>query len=75
VFEWHKRFEEAQEVRMKKSRVKTMLTEFSYAKSIIHHESVPERQTVNDNFYKEVIKRSIAGVHRVMPEFQESGSW
>jgi hypothetical protein len=36
---------------------------------------VPEKQTVNGKFYKEVIKRLIARVHLVRPEFQESGSW
>jgi hypothetical protein len=32
VFEWHERFKEAQNVRMQKSLVKTMLTAFFYAK-------------------------------------------
>jgi histone-lysine N-methyltransferase SETMAR len=32
------------------------------------------KNIVNGNFYKEVIKRSIARVHRVRPKFQESGS-
>jgi hypothetical protein len=36
---------------------------------------VPEKQTVNGEFKKEVIKRLIARVHRVRPEFQEGGSW
>jgi hypothetical protein len=36
---------------------------------------VPEKQIVNGECYKEVIKRFIARVHRVRPEFQESGSW
>jgi transposase len=34
-----------------------------------------KKQTVNGKFYKEVIKRLIARVHRVRPVFQESGSW
>jgi hypothetical protein len=50
----------AQKVRMQKSRMKTMLTEFVYAKGIIHHEYVPENQTVNGKYYKKVIKRLIA---------------
>jgi hypothetical protein len=74
VFEWHKRFK-AQKVRMQKSWVKTMLTAYLMLKGIIHHEIVPERQTVNCEFYKEVIKRLSARVHCVKPEFQESGSW
>jgi hypothetical protein len=74
VFEWHKRLKEAQKLRMQKLRVKTMLTAFCDAKVIIHYEFVPEKQTVNGKFYKEVIKRLVARVHRVKPEFQESGS-
>jgi transposase len=65
----------AQKVRMHKLRVKTMLTAFLDAKGNIHHEFIPEKQTVNGKFYKEKIKRLIAQVHRVRPEFQESGSW
>jgi hypothetical protein len=45
---------------MQKSRVKTMLTVFFYAKDIIHHEIVPEKQTVDGRFYKEVTKKLIA---------------
>jgi hypothetical protein len=75
VFEWHKRFKKAQKVRMEKSRVKTTLTAFFYAKGIIRHEFVPVKQTVNGKFHKEAIKRLIARDHRVRPEFQESGSW
>jgi hypothetical protein len=37
-----------------------MLTAFFNAKGIIHHEFVPEKQTVNSKFYEEVIKRLIA---------------
>jgi hypothetical protein len=59
---------------MQKPWVKTMLTAFFNAEDIIHHEFVPEKQTVNGKFYKEAIKRLIAQV-RVRPEFQESGSW
>jgi hypothetical protein len=36
---------------------------------------VPEKQTVNGKFHEEAIKRSLARVHRVRPEFQGSGSW
>jgi hypothetical protein len=50
----------AQKVRMQKLRLKTMLTAFFYAKDIIHHKYVPEKQTVNGKFHKEVIKRLVA---------------
>jgi histone-lysine N-methyltransferase SETMAR len=47
----------------------------SYIKGVIYHKFMPEKQTVNGKFYKKVIKRPIGRVHRVRPEFQESGSW
>jgi hypothetical protein len=75
VFEWHKMFKKAQKLRMQKSWVKTMLTAFFDAKGIIHHEFVHKQQTVNGKYYKNVIKRLIAQVHHLRPEFQESGSW
>jgi hypothetical protein len=49
----------AQKVRMQKSWVKTMLTAFFDAKDIIHHEFVPENQTVNGTFHEKVIKRLV----------------
>jgi hypothetical protein len=49
----------AQKVRRQKSWVKTMLTAFFDANGIIHHEFVPEKQIVNAEIYKEVIKRLI----------------
>jgi hypothetical protein len=52
-----------------------MLTAFFYAKVIIHYEFLTEKQPVNGKFYKDAIKRLIARVHCVRPEFQESGSW
>jgi hypothetical protein len=48
-----------------------MLTVFFYAKGIIHQESVPAKQAVNDKFYEDVIKRLIA----LGLEFQERVPW
>jgi histone-lysine N-methyltransferase SETMAR len=45
------------------------------AEGIIHHEFMTEKQFVNGEFCNEVIKKLIARVHCVRPEFQESGSW
>jgi hypothetical protein len=33
----------------------------------MHHEFVPDKQTVNGKFYKEVINRFIALVHYISP--------
>jgi hypothetical protein len=52
-----------------------MLTAFFDVKGVIHHEFVPEKQTVNSKFYKVMINRLIARVRHVRPEFQGSGSW
>jgi hypothetical protein len=52
-----------------------MLITFTYAKGIIHHEFVPDKQTVKGEFYEDVTKGLIVLMHRVRPEFQESGSW
>jgi hypothetical protein len=68
VFEWHKMFKEAHKVRMQKSRVKTMLTAFFYAESIIHHEFVLEKQTLTVSFIRRWLRDWL-------PEFRESGSW
>jgi hypothetical protein len=38
----------------------------------MHHEFVPEKQTVNGKFYKEVLKRLMVLVHSVS---EESASW
>jgi hypothetical protein len=66
---------ESSERESAKIAVEKMLTAFFDAKITIHHEFVPEKQILNGKFCKEVIKRLIAPVHRVRPEFQESGSW
>jgi histone-lysine N-methyltransferase SETMAR len=52
-----------------------MLTVFFYTNGIIPHEFVPEKPIVNVKFYKENFNRSIARVHQVRPESQESESW
>jgi hypothetical protein len=65
----------AQKIGMQKSRVKIMLTAFLDAKGVIHHEFVPQKQTVNGRLYKKLIERMITRVHLFRPEFQEIGSW
>jgi hypothetical protein len=45
---------------MQKLWVKTMLSAFFDAKGIIHHKFVPQKQTINGKFYKNMIKRSVA---------------
>lgn len=55
--------------------MKTILNAFLDIKGIVHHEFVPEKQTASGAFCKEMVKRLIARVRRVRPEFQECESW
>ena len=52
-------------VRLQKSKVKTMLASFYDSKGIIHHEFVPERQTVTGSFYLSVLERLWKRIRRV----------
>jgi hypothetical protein len=72
---WSPKKPKAQKVRTQKSRVKTILTAFFMLKVSFVINLCRKKQTVNGKFYKEVIKRLVARVHRVKPEFQESWSW
>jgi len=46
----------SKKVRLQKSKVKKMLVCFYDSKGIIHHEFVPERQTVTGSFYLSVLE-------------------
>jgi hypothetical protein len=72
VFEWHKRYINAQKARMKKSQMKIILTACFDAKSLFIT-NLCRKQTVNGKLYKEVIKRWIARVHRVGLSFRKVG--
>jgi len=52
-----------------------MLVCFYDSKGIIHHESVPEGQTVTGNFYLSVLERLWKRIRRVRPEYPAPGSW
>lgn len=69
--EWHTTSSPRQKkARMSKSRVKSMLIVFFYAKGIVHHEFVPPGQTVNAQFYKEVLQRLNHRIARVRKEIR-----
>ncbi len=59
----------------KKSRVKTILVAFFNSQGLIHKEFVPTGQTVNANFYKDVLDRLIKRINRVHPDLSMSGNW
>jgi len=57
------------------SKIKTMLITFFDSKGIIHKEFVPPGQTVTGDYYLEVLKRLMAKIRRIRPEYQDSESW
>ena len=60
---------ETKKARQVKSNVKNMLICFFDIKELVHFESVPQGQTVNQQFYLEVLKRLRDAVRRKRPEF------
>lgn len=63
--EWHtSESPRPKKARMSKSRVKTMLIVFFDVRGIVHHEFLPQGQTVNSQFYLEVLKRLKQRVNR-----------
>ena len=61
--------------RQVKSNVKTMLICFFDIKGLVHFEFVPKGQTVNQQFYLEVLKRLRDAVRRKRLELWRSGEW
>ena len=62
--------------RMSRSRVKVMLIVFFDHKGLVHHEFVPQGQTVDQHFYnKEVLSRLIARIRRSRRNVWESKRW
>lgn len=58
--------------RMSKSKIKSMLITFFDCQGIIHKEFVPPGQTVNGQFYCQVLERLRKRVNRVRPEISQS---
>ena len=44
---------------MQRSQVKVMLITFFDHQEMVHHELVPQEQTVNQHFYKEILTRLV----------------
>jgi len=61
--------------RMSRSNMKVMLLVFVDWQGIIHHEFVPRGQTVNKEFYVEVLKRLREAVRRKRPQLWTKQSW
>ncbi|GBN00325.1 hypothetical protein AVEN_134710-1 [Araneus ventricosus] len=58
-----------------KSMVKTLLITFFDFQGIIHQEFLPAGQTVNGEFYCEVLKRPLARIRRVRPHLKQPVFW
>jgi len=48
---------------------------FFDVRRIVHREFIPPGQTVNQEFYLEVLRRLIENVRRKRPELWRSGDW
>ncbi len=65
----------AHKLLFKKSRIKTMLVTFFDFQGLIHKEFVPTGQTVNANYYKDVLDRLNKRINRVRPDLHVSEDW
>jgi hypothetical protein len=74
-FEWHKRFKKGSESENAKIAGENNVDCIFFILKVSFIKNLCWKTTVNVKFYNEMIKRSIARVHGVRPEFQESGSW
>ena len=62
-------------IRQVRSNVKKMLNCFFDIQGIVHREFVPRGQTVNQEFYLEILKRVRERLRRTRPELWRSGEW
>ena len=69
VFEWHKRFVSGH---MEVEDDPRSGVTFFDKKGLFHHEFVPEGQTVNQHFYKQVLSRLHEWVWRERPPYGET---
>ena len=67
--------QDQKKARQVKSNVKTMLICFFDIKGLVHLEFIPQGQTVNQQFFLEVLKRLHDAVRRKCPELWQSGEW
>ena len=62
-------------VRQVRSAVKVMLTVFFDCRGVVHHEFAPRNQTINKEYYREVLRRLRDAVRRKRPDLWQAGTW
>ena len=60
---------------MQHSQVKVMLITFVDHQEMVHHEFVPQGQTVNQHFYKEILTRFVNKIHQKQRAFWAEKTW
>ena len=71
--EWHtSNSPHPKKARMSKSKIKTMLICFFDSQGVVHKEFVPPGQTVNKQYYRELLERLSKRVYRVWPEIADT---
>ncbi len=65
----------AKKLHFEKPRIKTILVAFFDSWGLIRKEFVSTGQTVNANFYKDVLDRLIKRINRVCPDLRAFGDW
>lgn len=61
--------------RKSRSKIKTMLIVFFDIRGVVHHEFVPQGQTVNKDFYLTVLRRLRENIRRKRPDLWQNNSW
>ena len=61
--------------RQSRSKIKTMLIVFFDYRGVVHHEFVPEGQTVNKEYYLAVLRRLREAIRRKRPDLWADNSW
>jgi len=79
MFDWFRRFKEGRTSVERDTRSgrlsKVMLLAFFDSECIVHHEYAPDGQTINKEFYLEVLRHLHESVRRKRPEKWRDGDW
>lgn len=58
-----------------RSKIKSMLIVFFDYEGVVHHEYAPAGQTINKEYYVEILKRLHDAIRRKRPHFWQTGDW